>query len=266
MSTISALVHADSKVGKSTLSTTCPPPICVFDAEGGWKFVREAGYASGVPLRRREWDPTREPPPRYDGTWDFCHVTVTRWEALTQGYMWLSHVGEHDFRSVVVDSITEGQRRLRNWIKSDGRLKGYEDWGDLLIYMDTLIRNIRDLTLLPEPNPLKVAMFIAETVMKDGKWRPAMQGQIGNSLPYLVDICGYMFTEVKLDENSAPVGYQRKLLIGQGVVPNIVSGERVQGALPLIVDDPHMTRMYETVFGGLAPLTTHEIKQEVGVQ
>jgi hypothetical protein len=259
MSTLSILVHADSKVGKSTLSTTCPPPICVFDVEGGWKFVKQAGYMSGVPLRRREWDPSREPPPRYDGTWDFCHVHVTRWELLTQGYMWLTHSGEHDFRSIVVDSVTEGQRRLRSFIKPDSRLKGYEDWGDLLILMDTLIRNIRDLTLLPAPNPVKTAVFIAETVMKDGKWRPAMQGQIGNSLPYLVDICGYMFTEMKIDEKtSAPLGFQRKLLIGQGVIPNIISGERVQGLLPLIVDDPHITQMYEAVFGPLEPVKPEE--------
>lgn len=253
--TLSLLLHAEAKVGKSTLSTTAPPPICVFDAEGGWKFVREAGFRSGVPLRRKEWDPLAGPPPRFDGTWDFCHVLVRSWQTLVNGYMWLTHTQEHDFRSVILDSITESQRRLKVSLKPDGRMATYLDWGDLLFHMDKLIRDMRDLTLLPRPNPIEFVMFIAETEMKDGKWRPAMQGQIGRSLPYWVDICGYLFTDTEKDAAGAPVKdapLVRKLLIGQGVAPTIIAGERVQGALPPIIDDPHITRMFEEVFGPLS--------------
>lgn len=247
--TLSTLIHAPAKVGKSTLSTTAPPPILVLDAEGGWRFVKQAGYKSGIPLRKIEWDPLQGPPPRHDGTWDFCHVMIREWRTLTQAYMWLTHTGEHDFKSVIFDSITEGQRKLKKQLRGMEQMR-IQDWGDLLTHMDTLVRDMRDLTLLPAPNPIQFVMFIAETEMKDGAWRPAMQGQIGRALPYWVDICGYLYSEEVKDAQGAGTGnMQRKLLIGQGIVPTITAGERVQGALPPIVPDPHIARMMEAIFG-----------------
>lgn len=259
--TLSTLVHAPAKVGKSTLSTTCPPPILVLDAEGGWRFVKEAGYKTGVPLRRIEWDPEQGPPPRYDGTWDFCHVMIRRWTTLTSAYNWLTHSSEHDFKSIVMDSVTESQRKLKKQLRGLEQMR-IQDWGDLLNYMDVLIRDLRDLTLLPAPNPIECVMFIAETEMKDGSWRPAMQGQIGRMLPYIVDICGYLYSEPIKDSQGAPTGeMMRKLLIGQGVAPNIISGERVQGALPLIVDDPHITKMMTDIFGPVVSNQTVEVSK-----
>ena len=187
MSTLSVVLHAPSKVGKTTLTSTAPPPLCVLDVEGGWRFIRSAGYRSTRPLRRREWEPEREPPPRWDDTWDFCHVMVRRWSTLTSAYVHLTQ-SPHDFRSLIVDSVTEAQRKLK------GQLRGLEqmrtqDWGDLLVQMDKLIRDMRDLVLLPQPNPLRCVVFVAETEFKDEQWRPAMQGQIGRALPYWVDMC-----------------------------------------------------------------------------
>lgn len=258
--TVSMLVHAASKAGKSTLSTTAPTPICVLDAEGGWKFVREAGYRTGVPLRRREWDPTREPPPRWDGTWDFCHVVVRNWTTLTAAYRYLADVRSHDFRSLVLDSITEAQRRLKRHIAPSGSMKGWENWEALLVNMDQLIRDMRDLVLLPNPNPLRFVMFIAETEMKDGKWRPAMQGQIGRGLPYLVDCCGYLFTDKIVDGNGTMTGKVKRLLIGEGVSEVHIAGERFQGALPDVVDDPHIGRMMQSLFGTPPDGSEQEVK------
>jgi hypothetical protein len=246
---LSLLLHAEAKVGKSTLSTTSPPPICVFDVEGGWKFVKESGFKSGKPLRKKLWDPIQESPPRFDNTWDFCHVVVSDWKTLVTGYMWLTHTQEHDFKSVVIDSITESQKRLKTSLRPNGRMDSYMDWGDMLFHMDKLIRDMRDLVLLPKPNPIEFVMFIAETEMRDGKWRPAMQGQISRSLPYWVDICGYLFAEPRVDATGSPTGeYSRKMLIGHGIEPSIVVGERVQGALPPVIEDPNLTNMYQKIF------------------
>jgi hypothetical protein len=174
---------------------------------------------------------------------------VRNWRTLTSAYQYLTYTADHDFRSVIFDSVTEGQRKLKKMLRGTDQMR-IQDWGDLLTHMDILIRDFRDLTLLPAPNPIQQVMFIAETEMKDGAWRPAMQGQLGRSLPYLVDICGYLYSEVIKDAQGAPTDQiRRKLLIGQGVVPTIITGERVQGALPLIVDDPHITRMMEAIFG-----------------
>lgn len=244
---LSILLHAESKVGKSTLSTTCPPPILVMDVEGGWKFVKQAGFRSGVPLRRRMWDPLREAPPRYDGTWDFSHVMVTSWSTLNKAYEWLQRVDTHDFRSVVVDSVTEAQRRLKTQLRGMETMR-IQDWGDLLMQMDSLIRGMRDLTVKPG-SPIEVVLFIAETVLRDGKWRPSMQGQIYNVLPYWVDICGYLYVDRERDENNNPTGNLiRRLLIGNGVMNEIIAGERVQGALEPIITDPHITTMINDIF------------------
>src|SRR5688572_22512387 len=100
--TLSILIHAAAKVGKSTLSSTAPKPICVLDAEGSWKFIK---------VRKVYWDP-KDPPPEYDGKWDACIVTVTQWQQVQQVYQWLTQ-RPHSFETVVIDSITEIQRRLK---------------------------------------------------------------------------------------------------------------------------------------------------------
>ena len=259
LDTLSVLVHAPAKTGKTTLGTTAPLPICALDVEGGWKFIREAGYQTGIKLRRTVWNPMTGPPPRYDGTWDFCHVVITSWNELTQAYNYLARTELHDFRSIVLDSVTEAQRKLK------ANLRGTEDmtirdWGQLLVLMDALIRNMRDLVLLP--GTLQMVVFIAETEMKDGAWRPAMQGQIGRALPYWVDICGYLSTEKLVDANGQSTGKLKRLLIGEGILPTVIAGERVQGALPDIVDNPRLTEMLTAIYGdGSVPPPTQERKE-----
>lgn len=245
---LSLLIHAPAKTGKTTMTTTVPTPFVALDAEGGWKFVREAGYKSGTPLRRIEWDPNQGPPPRYDGSWDFAHVNVRKWADLTNAYQYLARPDQHDFRSAVMDSVTEAQRKLKTNLRGMEQMR-IQDWGDLLMHMDKLIRDMRDLVLLPQPNPLQVVVFIAETEMKDGQWRPAMQGQIGRSLPYWVDVCGYLYTEKALDSNGQAIGKSKKLLIAEGVLPTVVAGERVQGLLPDIIDSPNITNMVSKIYG-----------------
>src|SRR6266516_4777823 len=36
---LSALIHGDTKLGKSTLANTAPKPCLVLDAEGSWRFT-----------------------------------------------------------------------------------------------------------------------------------------------------------------------------------------------------------------------------------
>lgn len=244
---LSILVHAASKVGKSTLSSTAPLPMCVLDAEGGWRFIQEAGYQTGVPLKKTVWDPATGPAPRYDGTWDVAVVSVTRWETLTQAYRWLLSA-PHDFRTLTFDSITEAQRRLKKNLVGTEQMK-IQDWGVLLTQMDDLIRGMRDLVLIPGTS-LQVVMFIAETKMRDGKWRPQMQGQIADALPYFMDIVGYLSRESVADANGQATGGKlMKMLISQDLVPTIEAGERVQGRLGDVVTDPDITRMLATIFG-----------------
>lgn len=251
---LSLLVHAHSKAGKSTLSSTAPLPILVLDAEGSWRFIRRRGF-TGTPLRVFEWNPLLSPPPRHNrtaenplGDWDVIHVTVRDWQLLRRVYDWLTQ-SEHDFVSVVLDSISEVQRRCKANIAGTEQMQ-MQQWGQLLTMMDSLIRSYRDLNLLPG-GTVRCVVFIAESRLSNNKLRPYMQGQIDVSLPYWVDICGYLYVEDELDPAAVTPGGTRKvrkLLVGPH--PQYESGERVQGALPDIVREPNIAEMMCTIFGG----------------
>jgi AAA domain len=233
---LSLLVHAGAKVGKSTLSSSAPPPVLVLDAEGSWRFIK---------TRKIHWDPMTQPIPRWDGTWDACIVTITQWVHVQQVFRHLTQA-EHDFMTVVIDSISEIQRRLKANLKGTDAMQ-IQDWGQLLTQMDSTIRAFRDLTMLP--GPVHCVVMIAETREDKGKWKPYMQGQIGVSLPYLVDICGYLYVDMAPDENGQPTKRVRKLWVGSH--PNFEAGERVQGTLGDVVTDPSITEMMKTIFANV---------------
>lgn len=241
----SILIHARAKVGKTTLTTTAPMPMLALDAEGGWKYLKTKGWR-GAPLVKRRWDPMREAPPRYDGTWDVCVVSVTGWKVLPHTLQVLTQQ-PHDFKTVDLDSITEMQRRCK---KNLGVAKmEYQSWGQLLDEMDSVIRGFRDLTLL-DNNPVECVIFVSESRPEEGIMRPTMQGQIRHSLPFWVDVCGYLNVQTIVDPNSENGAGQlvvRKLRIGAH--PQVESGERVQGALPDTIDDPNITAMMNAIFG-----------------
>lgn len=240
---LSTLIHADAKAGKSTLTSTAPLPHLVLDAEGGWKFIKQAGYKSGVALRKRAWNPLYEDIPRHDGTWDVCRVHVDSWQTMVAAYQHLSQF-EHDFVSVTLDSITEVQRRCKKNIRTGSAQMDQQAWGRLLDQMDEIIRGFRDLTLLP--NSIRCINLVSETVMKDGKWRPYMQGQIRDTLPYWVDLCVFLFTEMRPDGDQQ--FKVKRLLVGDGISAAHLVGERVQGQLPDIIDNPNISDMLRAVY------------------
>lgn len=215
---LSVLIHAGSKVGKSTTSASAPKPILVLDAEGSWRFI---------PLRQVPWDPLTGPPPTYDGSWDACIVTIRDWETVRLVYQWVTQ-SQTPFTSIVIDSITEIQRRCKEKLVGTEAMK-IADWGVLLARMDGVIRGFRDLALDPNLG-VRCVIFIAETRQSQaGKWVPYMQGQISVSLPYWVDICGYLYPDWEADGNGQATREVRRLWI----TPNdqYEAGERVQGRL-----------------------------------
>lgn len=242
---LSILVHANSKVGKSTLAATCPFPICILDAEGGTKFLAGSQTLAarlGRPMVFVPWNPT-EPPPAYDGTWDAAVVTIRSWHDMQLASQWLVS-GQHQFTSLVVDSISEIQRRAKANLKGTEAMQ-IQDWGALLTIMDTVIRGLRDLTI-DSYNTIRVAMFIAETRQTDGRWRPYMQGQIATSLPYWVDICGYLYVDMEQDSEGQYTVPVRKLLVAPH--PLYESGERVQGLVGPVISHPDINQMLEAIY------------------
>ena len=219
---LSFLVHAPAKAGKSTFGDSGPQPRLILDIEG---------TAVWTPSRKTEWSPRQGPPPQQGRRvvagygqpsvtpdWETCLVVVRDAATIAEAYRVLN-AGRHPFNSLSVDSLTEGQQRV---IDNEVGIKKVErdNWGHLLRVMGLLVRQHRDLLIHPV-KPLWSVTFIAGTHMRDGKWRPLVQGQLQDYLPYYVDVEGYL---------NANADGTRDLLIGPH--PDYETGERVGGRLP----------------------------------
>jgi hypothetical protein len=226
---LSLLVHGPSKAGKSSLTFTGPYPLLVLDAEGSTKFITTKGFGSPEKVRKIKWNPLHETAPRADGTWDVCVVNVSDWQTMKMTKERLA-IEPHDFASLSMDSVTEIQRKCKANMANMLKMQ-QQDWGVLLIEMDTLIRGFRDLLLLD--NPLQVVTFVAETDLKEHKWIPNMQGGIRASLPYWVDICGYFYQE----KDEAGVSHTQMLIENH---IQYEAGNRLQGKLPGVILDPNI--------------------------
>jgi len=241
---LSILVHSDTKVGKSTFANTAPAPRLLLDAEAAHRFL---------PGRKIYWDPQRDAPPAYDGTWDTCVAIIRDYSVIVRAIDWLVS-GQHSFESVVVDSISEVQKKMKDQIAGMGDMD-QRKWGEILTHMEALIRRLRDLTEHPT-RPLTAVVITAMTEERNGKWRPYVQGQLRTTLPYFIDIVGYMFVQAvaPTDPSQPSPGTIRRMLTQPD--PLFEAGERVQGRLPKYIDDTcvNVAWMLDAVFGPLPVL------------
>lgn len=214
---LTAVVHGESGAGKSWLADTAPGPRLILDAEGGSK------YTPSQP--KIVWDPSREEPPvpgrgrmiTEDGitaepvacNWQSCITIIRDFSTMSKVYQWLNS-GQHHFKSVVMDSLTEIQKRCLDAVSGTSS-PTQQDWGTLLRNMEALVRDFRDLTFHPT-NPVQCVVFICISSErgKQGKVSAHLQGQLGTTLPYFVDLVGYLYVEA---DREVPGLLHRKLLV-----------------------------------------------------
>jgi hypothetical protein len=211
MQGISALVHGLAKAGKSSLADSGPAPRLILDIEG---------TSYWTPSRKLYWNPLMEPVPRWDETWDSAVVLGKDVATIDQTYKILAS-GQHPFNSASVDSVTEFQQRIIDERVGWKQIQR-DDWGVLLRRVSWYTRQWRDLVTHPT-RPLWTVTFVAGTHLdgRTSKWRPLVQGQVGDFLPYYVDLLGYL---------AAMPDQSRHMLIGPH--PMYETGERVGGRLP----------------------------------
>lgn len=233
---LALLVHGPSKSGKSFLSDTSPAPRLVLDAEGG-------NAVAWTPSRKTYWDPVMEQPPVPDGTWDTCIVHVREFQTIIKAFEWLNS-GMHHFQSVSIDSISEIQQRCVDSLVGTSQMRT-QDWGELLRKVSSVVRSFRDLTNHPT-KPLQAVIFIAMSTEKNGQMRPYVQGQLATTLPYYLDVVGYL-------QVTPPDEYgncYRYLMLQPS--QTYLSGERVGGRLGPYVYIPNgdetVVRILDMVF------------------
>ena len=227
---LSTVIHGESGAGKSWLGDTVPAPRLILDAEGGSRFT---------PSIKTVWDPMLGPPPT--GT-DTTVVYIRDFAQMQMAHQWLES-GQHDYNSCVLDSVTELQKRCKDAIKGGGSMR-IQDWGQLLDDMELLIRRIRDLWMHPI-RPLPVTMFITTTKLDDrSTYRPHVQGGLNLSLPYFVDVVGYLHT---LPNEIG--GLRRHLLVANA--PGFIAKDRTD-RLGFEVVDPDIRNMLVQIYGEAA--------------
>jgi AAA domain len=230
---ISFLIYGASKSGKSTLAVSSPAPRLYMDVEAAARFL---------PIKRVAWNPAKEEPPEYDGTWDTAVVPTKNWDTVQKAYQWLAS-GKHPFNSFIIDSISELQQRYIEGISGRSQLQ-LQQWGDAFREVAGLIRDIRDLTVHPT-KPVQCVVLTAMARNRDGLWSPFVQGQLQDVMPYFLDLTGYLYVELEPGEGDMLVE-KRRLLTRR--TTQFEAGQRLGGAIPPIVESPNLEEMIETVF------------------
>jgi hypothetical protein len=240
------MVHGESKVGKSSLAVTAPYPRLMLDVEGGHRFL---------PINVKYWDPIREEPPVADGTWDTVVVVVRDYDVVMKAFQWLQS-GKHQFKSLIIDSISELQVKCMDNIAGTEQMK-MQQWGELLRHMGALLRDLRDLTNHPT-QPLEAVVLTAMSRKgQDGVYRPYLQGQLAIQAPYFYDILGAITVEQVPNPDPMQPPYKvRRMYVER--TPEYEAGERVQGRLGKIVEQENLgiERMLDMVFGEKTKPTT----------
>lgn len=174
---------------------------------------------------------------------------VRDYDTVAKVYQWLQ-VGQHQFKSLILDSISELQVRLKEKIAGRGQLQT-QQWGEVLTSLAGLMRDFRDLTMHPI-NPLEAIVLTAMTIQKDGMWRPYLQGQLATVIPYFWDITAYLYVDqIPTEDPTAPPEEVRCLLTRKH--PLFEAGERVQGRIPPVVQHPRIDQMLDQIFGPSVP-------------
>lgn len=232
MRPLSVVVHGESGTGKSWFADTAPGPRLVLDAEGGSRFTPSQP--------KQYWEPQQGPPPQVEGDGTVI-VQVRDFGMMANVFDWLNS-GQHNFQSVIMDSVTELQKRCIDALVGTSQMR-IQDFGALLREMELLVRKFRDLHMHPT-NPIPVAVLITTTKMDDkGTYRPHVQGQLNLSLPYFVDVVGYLHTSA----NAETGAMERKLLVTS--VPGFIAKDRTN-RLGYEVTSPNIATMLTQIYGG----------------
>jgi hypothetical protein len=186
---VNLAIHGWWGAGKSWFADTAPGPRLVLDAEGG---------VGDTPSNKIPWNPQTEDLPANIGPDDSVVVDVTSWADLDL-VMQLIASGNHPFNSVVMDSLTEIQKQLKERLSAGPEaVFDQQSWGKLLNSMEYLIRKLRDQTRRTAKRRINVVIITGtdeEMIPKP----PMFQGGLRKSYAGFFDIVGYLTTTRNAD-------------------------------------------------------------------
>jgi hypothetical protein len=190
----------------------------------------------------------REEPPVADGTWDTVVVQVRDYDVVLKAFQWLQS-GKHQFKSLIIDSISELQVKCMDNIAGTEQMK-MQQWGELLRHMGHLLRDLRDLTSHPTQPLEAVVMTAMASRGQDNRMHPYLQGQLKVQAPYFYDVLGYISNETIPNPDPTQLPYKARRMYVERT-DEVEAGERVQGRLGAIVEQENLgvERMLDMIFG-----------------
>lgn len=228
---LSILAYGPAGGGKTTLGLTGPKPLLLLDAETASRFIPKS--------RKVVWDPMKNSPPVFDGTWEICVVKIKSW-AVAQKTLEYIRSDNHPFRTVMIDSISEIQIKAKEQIKGNKAFQ-LQDWGMLSQNMGAFLRELRDISA---SDTSKIEMTYLISTAKDyvqGEnqprvWKPFLEGATAQIVPYLFDMTAYIYLdEVMVDPRNPALGTQVQQVFFTGTHPTIEAKSRPPGIKPQII-------------------------------
>lgn len=229
--TINFLVYGESGIGKTILggSADAVPqmrPVLIVDVEGGAFSLLD----------------------RYP---DVEVVRVETWNELQELYYAL-HAGDHPYKTVVLDSLTEIQKFSMNQImvevvaKEPGRdpdIPSLREWGKNIEQIRRLVRAFRDLPV----NTIFTALLREEKDNKTGTvtLKPMLSGKLASEVAAFLDIVTYLYvvSQQKGDE------MHRERVLLTGATEKVTAKDR-SNRLPLTILNPTMQEIYDYAVAG----------------
>jgi energy-coupling factor transporter ATP-binding protein EcfA2 len=201
--------------GKTTMASTFPK-VLFLSAESGLLSIRD----------------------RAIDVWE-----IGQWEDLEEAYRFLRD-GANGYKSVVIDSITEIQKQLADYIirKFPAKRRDYEDlmsqsdWGYAIAAMRKMCRAFRDLPL----NVIFIALDMTETTEEETFTKPALSGKtLSDELMGWVDAVVYCPGPQKDEEGNARYVGQTIPAKGRRAKIRVPANTHVPAVIPLEFEALH---------------------------
>lgn len=172
----------------------------------------------------------------------FDYKNIDKYSDLDEVFLFLK-LGKHEYKTVVMDSVTEIQKRCMEFILEEEKREKAQisDWGTLNNKMERLIRAFRDLPM----NFIVTALedSVVDKITGETKIMPELQGAFQKSISAYFDEVFYFYAK--------PVDVDGKEIIKHHILTRNSGkflGKDRSGKLPQVIIDPTFSKVFNLIY------------------